>query len=136
MEYWVETSDRDLYIEIAETEAPRIRKNVAADQEKLAREATEVELELLRSLKSDLDNGNLDARDKSTALRNASVTKSIAVDKGNILRDRPTDIVEHVNILELRSKWEKHGIDFVKLAGGDVVDSTAVEETEVGELNE
>ena len=95
--YWRDESHTQRYEEIRAEVAPRIREVVADECESLAVAYAQAERETLGTF----DANSLEQREKPGAIRNLATAKAINVDKAQLLRDRPTAIVQRSTAEEL-----------------------------------
>lgn len=107
----------DRYHQIRQEVLPAIHARMAVDSEDLALEWAALERRGLTDLQDTWD--ELKPADKSAALRNATVSRGISVDKALLLRGQPTSIVKHDVSADIRA--------LVTAGIADVVEGTAEE---------
>ena len=98
---------------------------LADEQVQIARDAGEAEREAIAKARGQLKNGSI--RDASTAARNFSVTKGIALDHSLKQRGEPTVIHEHRQVDDILARLKK-------LAPTVFVEGEAEEMSPVSEL--
>lgn len=100
---WANEDYNDLYLQIREGEAEKIKARVATHVEDLLRESLEVTGRALRRTDAKLD--ELDARDMPGALRNVATNTAILADKLQQMRGGQQITISHeLNADELLSK--------------------------------
>lgn len=97
LEFWKTEGHTQLYAEIQAEVAPRIRERVADECESLAVAYAQAERDTLATFSPQ----DLDAKDRPGAIRNLATAKAINVDKMQLLRDKPTTIVQKQDAEEL-----------------------------------
>lgn len=115
---------RDRYLQIREELAPRMHEQIAAQTEDLALEYAEAEREALERARATM--GDLEGKDAAIALKNLAVGKSANIDKGLVIRGKPTQITEHHRPDELYEELKALGIK-VNISAPETVDGTAEE---------
>jgi hypothetical protein len=87
---------------------PRIHAKLAAEAEDPAREYALAERATLERCYKELP--KLGAHEAAGAARNLATSRGISTDKANLLRSRPTAIVEHRSAEEILRKWAALGV--------------------------
>ena len=108
LEKWANRQHVDRYARVREELLPKIHAQIAADCEELAALGAQLERETLEKYREELP--NLRASEAASAVRNIATSKAINVDKATLLRNRPTQIVEHRDASELIRKLEAVGV--------------------------
>jgi hypothetical protein len=80
------------YARIEDEVIPETYRELARRNEAVGLTALELQAKLLEDIEADREAGNLEPKDKHTALRNVGVTGGIAQEKGALARGRPTEI--------------------------------------------
>jgi hypothetical protein len=120
---WRDKHHTERYVAICAQEAPKIRERMAAENEAIADKLIRLEHQMADRLVAQAD--NLEPKDLSNALRNASVSKAVATDKAQSLRDRPTAVIEHkLSIQDIDSERARIARALEQLG---VIESTATE---------
>lgn len=89
---------------------PQINAKVAQECEDLARKYAEVEDRALGAVIQALDEDRLEVKDIARLIQPVATSKAINVDKARLLRDRPTQIVEHRDVVAAIEKLERLGV--------------------------
>jgi hypothetical protein len=89
---WKRSTHRERYLETRARLLPRIQEQIAEEAEDLAHDYAEVERSTLLAFASKAD--TLEAKDAAGAVRNLATAKAINIDKAQLLRGQPTQIVE------------------------------------------
>ncbi|MGH2941083.1 MAG: hypothetical protein ACRDPE_23535 [Solirubrobacterales bacterium] len=80
------------YEAILAEEAPRIRRHAAQQQRQVAERAAGTTMKIIDKLDGEVD--EIEARDLPGAARNMATVSAIAVDKADVLEDKPTQRVQ------------------------------------------
>ena len=115
---WARVDHADRYAEICDKEDDRISRVTAAEVQDNIRTATQVQTLYLDRMLETAD--RLRPEDLPSAFRNVAVGQGVNHDKVNIIRGRPSSIVEHRSIDDILRK-----LSGFKVA--TVIDSTATE---------
>jgi hypothetical protein len=89
------------YARIEDEVIPETYRELARRNEAVGLTALELQAKLLEDIEADREAGNLEPKDKHTALRNVGVTGGIAQEKGALARGRPTSHVQHDDPFQL-----------------------------------
>lgn len=89
---WVKYKKVAEYERVRDEVAPKLFAKIGEQNLHVAEQATKLEVEFLDKLAAALAAGEIAPKELAGALRNVSVTKSIAVDKASVISGRPTDI--------------------------------------------
>lgn len=121
---WALEYHADRYQEIRAELAPKINRRIQAEAEDLAFDLADLERKLSRKLRTQIE--DMEPKDVANALRNATTSKSLNVDKiAGPLAGRPNVIVEHRSADDLLAKLERFG---VVEGTAEEVESLALEE--------
>lgn len=118
---WAKDTHAARYHAIREQVMPRIHAEIAAESEDLARLWGQLERKGVEDLHETWD--QLKTPEKSAALRNATVSRGISIDKASLLRGKPTSIVENRTPDELLRKLASSQV-------ADVIDGEAEDITD------
>lgn len=109
----------DRYVELAGQYQDKQAAIIATENEEVARYTTSLEMKTLGLIEQAIDGPSTESEGLkpadlaalSNTLRNLSVTKGISVDKiASPLRGRPTSVVEHRSLDEIKRRWEARGL--------------------------
>jgi len=99
LKLWRGQTFAERYRQIETEELPRRYQRIASRCEEIADQAADVEEQLIEQLRDKAS--ELPVREVANALRNASTTKAINVDKSLLVRGRPTEIHAHADVTEV-----------------------------------
>ena len=105
---WVTSSHVGRYEHIRSEVVPRVYAKLAQEAEDLARKYAEAEQATLDRYEEELP--NLKAGEVANALRNLATSRGISTDKANVLRNRPTQIVERRSSSEILRRLAEIGV--------------------------
>lgn len=97
--YWRSHSHAERYRQIEIEELPRRYARIAERRESIGDQAADLEEQLIAQLR--IQASELPARVVPNALRNASTTKAINIDKASLVRGRRTEITATADVTEL-----------------------------------
>lgn len=116
------TRHADQYEKAVELVQGKISEFIARDQEEIALRTAPVVIEAVEATRRQIAEGKCDR--PSTAARDLATVTGIAVDKGQLLRNRPTQIVESRNAEEILRRLQELAPDAIKV---EPIDGTATE---------
>lgn len=99
------TAHADELEEVRQEVVVRIHARIAAEQEAVVREATQAAREYVERARHDLKAGKV--KDAAGGARNLETVSGIGVDKLLVLRDRPTQVVEHRHAVEVLAELDR-----------------------------
>lgn len=105
---WATELHADRYEHVRLEVLPRIYGKIAQETEDLTRRYAKAEHKTLDRYEEELP--NLKAGEVASALRNLATSRGISTDKANVLRDRPTAIVEHKSASEILRRLTEIGV--------------------------
>jgi len=116
LRHWKNTSHRDRFLEIRADVLPQIQKTIAAQLE----DDVIADSAVIEKLRDEmlLKIGDMKAGEIASAYRNLGVKRAVDIDKSQLLRGNPTEIVQTQNADELIGA-------LARIAPGMVIDSTA-----------
>ena len=122
LEKWTSRQHVERYERIREQVLPRIHAKLAAESEDLARAYAEAEHATLERFREELP--NLRAHEAAGAVRNLATSRGISTDKANLLRNRPTAVVEHRQAEDIIRRLQAVGV----LEEDELIEGTVEEE--------
>ena len=121
LESWKRQTHTQRYEETRARLLPRIQEKIAAEAEDLAIAYAETERQALEAF----DLSSLSPKDAAGAIRNLATAKAINVDKAQLMRGNPTQIVEKRDAGEILSKL-KSRIGSVDVESEEITDAPAL----------
>jgi hypothetical protein len=131
LELWKNRQHPARYAQIVEEVLPEVYGKLARESEELAQRYAEAEAETLERFREQLP--DLKPSDVSTAIRNFAVSRGISIDKAQLLRGRPTAIVETRDLAQLARDLAERRPDVFTFEGSytpnsDIVDAEVIDD--------